>query len=399
MPAMLSMTLLVKHLSERPDPISDRRRGVPPDLERAVMLMLEKDPDDRFPSAAALVTALETGNVPQLPVPSARPTSLPRVSRRAAEAAHYEPIDEDVAKWDDPRVRKFRSQLGPYVIINSAIILVSILFGASLGFITAIWSVVMAFRYAKLWSDGLDWHHVLREPRDRMFLDVVAEWFDNVRAVWDKDKRTEVRERSKAKADYQVAATQGRRQVGAQGARRLAGSNPRGARPRGKLGTAGLEAVRKADEHRQDIMRWVGTLSKRDRTVVEEVPATAQALFDRIEALAVAVSELDREVAPGSAEAVEGEISALEAQANPFDHRASEDRVRRLAHLKRQRQVVNDIEKRRERSRAALDECLLHLENMRYDVIKLRAGSPTLQHITQVAERAKEIANEVETAR
>jgi serine/threonine-protein kinase len=391
--------LLVKHLSERPDPISDRRRGVPPDLERAVMLMLEKDPDDRFPSAAALVTALETGNVPQLPVPSARPTSLPRVSRRAAEAAHYEPIDEDVAKWDDPRVRKFRSQLGPYVIINSAIILVSILFGASLGFITAIWSVVMAFRYAKLWSDGLDWHHVLREPRDRMFLDVVAEWFDNVRAVWDKDKRTEVRERSKAKADYQVAATQGRRQVGAQGARRLAGSNPRGARPRGKLGTAGLEAVRKADEHRQDIMRWVGTLSKRDRTVVEEVPATAQALFDRIEALAVAVSELDREVAPGSAEAVEGEISALEAQANPFDHRASEDRVRRLAHLKRQRQVVNDIEKRRERSRAALDECLLHLENMRYDVIKLRAGSPTLQHITQVAERAKEIANEVETAR
>jgi serine/threonine-protein kinase len=391
--------LLVKHLSERPDPISDRRRGVPPDLERAVMLMLEKDPDDRFPSAAALVTALETGNVPQLPVPSARPTSLPRVSRRAAEAAHSEPIDEDVATWDDPRVRKFRSQLGPYVIINSAIILVSILFGASLGFITAIWSVVMAFRYAKLWSDGLDWHHVLREPRDRMFLDVVAEWFDNVRAVWDKDKRTEVRERSKAKADYQVAATQGRRQVGAQGARRLAGSNPRGARPRGKLGTAGLEAVRKADEHRQDIMRWVGTLSKRDRTVVEEVPATAQALFDRIEALAVAVSELDREVAPGSAEAVEGEISALEAQANPFDHRASEDRVRRLAHLKRQRQVVNDIEKRRERSRAALDECLLHLENMRYDVIKLRAGSPTLQHITQVAERAKEIANEVETAR
>jgi hypothetical protein len=146
-------------------------------------------------------------------------------------------------------------------------------------------------------------------------------------------------------------------------------------------------------------MHWVATLSKRDRAVVEDVPATAQALYDRVEALAVSVSELDREVAPGAVEAVEGEIAALEAQANPFDHRASEERVRRLAHLKRQRQVVNDIEKRRQRSRSALDECLLHLENMRYDVIKLRAGSPTLQHITQVAERAKEIANEVETAR
>jgi hypothetical protein len=229
----------------------------------------------------------------------------------------------------------------------------------------------------------------------------VAEAFDNVRAIWDKDKRAEVRERSRAKADYQLAATQGRRPVGAPGSRRLAGqSGATGARKvRAKLGTAGLEAVRKAEEHRQDIMRWVATLSKRDRTVVQDVPATAQALYDRVEALAVSVSELDREVAPGSAEAVEGEIAALEAQANPFDHRASEDRVRRLAHLKRQRQVVNDIEKRRGRSRSALEECLLHLENMRYDVINLRAGSQTLQHITQVAERAKEIANEVETAR
>ena len=32
--------LLVKHLSERPEPIIQRRRGVPPDLERAVMLLL-----------------------------------------------------------------------------------------------------------------------------------------------------------------------------------------------------------------------------------------------------------------------------------------------------------------------------------------------------------------------
>jgi serine/threonine-protein kinase len=54
----------VKHLSERPEPINSRRRGVPPDLERAVMLCLEKDPDLRFPSAAAMATALESGNVP-----------------------------------------------------------------------------------------------------------------------------------------------------------------------------------------------------------------------------------------------------------------------------------------------------------------------------------------------
>ena len=99
----------------------------------------------------------------------------------------------------------------------------------------------------------------------------------------------------------------------------------------------------------------------------------------------------------GAAE-VEAEISALEAQANPFDERASEERVRRLAHLKRQRMTVADLEKRRERARERLESCLLALENMRLDVIKLKAGSQTLQQITIVAERARELAREVDNA-
>ena len=37
-------------------------------------------------------------------------------------------------------------------------------------------------------------------------------------------------------------------------------------------------------------------------------------------------------------------------------------------------------------------------ENMRLDVIKLKAGSQTLQQITQVAERARELASEVDNA-
>src|SRR5215218_1775480 len=56
--------MLVKHLSERPRPIDDRREGIPPDLARAVMILLEKEPNDRFPSAQALVSALDSGDVP-----------------------------------------------------------------------------------------------------------------------------------------------------------------------------------------------------------------------------------------------------------------------------------------------------------------------------------------------
>jgi serine/threonine-protein kinase len=392
--------LLVKHLSERPEPIVSRRRGVPPDLERAIMLLLEKDPDLRFPSAAALAAALETGNVPQLPDVPMPVASTPARSQRTARTALPEPIDDDEwhvsreeqARWYAPQVVRFRKKLGPYVIVNSAIIVSSILFGVSLVFFTAIWSVYMAFQYAKLWSDDYDWHDVLREPRDRMFFDVVAEWFDNVRALWDKNKAAEVRARNQAKTrpgsnTYgAIAATTAPRQG------RLAA--PEAAR------RAGIQSpsVRQAANHRDDILRWVATLSKRDKSIAADISPTANALYDNVVALATQVATLDREVSPGAAAEVEAEISSLEAQANPFDQRASEERVRRLAHLKRQRRAVADLESRRERSRERLESCLLALENLRLDVIKLKAGSQTMQQITMVAERARELANEVDNA-
>src|SRR6185503_5698500 len=58
--------MLVKHISERPTPVSQRRSDVPQDLARAVMMSLEKDPAQRFPSAGALVTALDSGHVPEM---------------------------------------------------------------------------------------------------------------------------------------------------------------------------------------------------------------------------------------------------------------------------------------------------------------------------------------------
>ncbi|MDE3215200.1 MAG: serine/threonine protein kinase, partial [Gemmatimonadota bacterium] len=56
--------MLVKHISEMPVPIAQRRADVPNDLARAVMVMLEKDPANRFPSAGDLVKALDGGVIP-----------------------------------------------------------------------------------------------------------------------------------------------------------------------------------------------------------------------------------------------------------------------------------------------------------------------------------------------
>src|SRR4051812_5232958 len=59
-------SMLVKHLSERPVPVEERWPDIPPDLGRAVMIALEKDPADRFPSAAAFAQALSGGSMPTL---------------------------------------------------------------------------------------------------------------------------------------------------------------------------------------------------------------------------------------------------------------------------------------------------------------------------------------------
>src|SRR5687767_4127690 len=57
--------MLVKHISERPTPVTQRRSDVPSDLSRAVMMCLEKDPAMRFPSASSLVSALDGGHIPE----------------------------------------------------------------------------------------------------------------------------------------------------------------------------------------------------------------------------------------------------------------------------------------------------------------------------------------------
>src|SRR6476646_7561281 len=69
-------SMLVKHLSERPVPVEDRRLDLPPDLARVIMILLEKDPANRFPDATSVVTALSSGVMPTLRTAQA-PASVP----------------------------------------------------------------------------------------------------------------------------------------------------------------------------------------------------------------------------------------------------------------------------------------------------------------------------------
>jgi serine/threonine protein kinase len=392
--------LLVKHLSERPVPVDKRSSNIPPDLARAVMLCLEKNPGDRFPTAQAFVTALDTGNVPNLPVPRTFDASVtaPAYAQPTTDLiGSYVATSEDRARWEAPDVAKFRRRLGPFMFVGAALAVLSP-FGVARSFfgIWGLYAVYMAYRYALLWSAGYDWHDVLRQPRQRLFMDHLSELGDEVQAFWNPKKRVQVRERHMARlsapgmfSPVPTAASAASTATGAGAVRAASFANgPHAA------------VTRRAIEDCSEIVRLVDSLPKADRGRIPDVVTTAQTMADKVLGLASALEQLDRAAAGASAEKIEKEIGLLESQANPLDRAGSEERVRRLAALRRQRRLVADLGRRRGEMTGKLESCALALQNMRLDVVRLRTGTSaeSWQHITSVAEQAMVLAREVDNA-
>ncbi len=392
--------LLVKHISETPTPVHQRCPGVPPDLGRAVMMMLEKDPTNRFPSAAALATALESGDVPEPAYGG--PLSLGTMPQRSAiEAAALRPgvaaggmappTGEELARWNAAEVVAFRKKLAPWMFAGGVSVVVAAFGGPDFAGLWGMYSIYIAWKYAKLWTDGYDWRDVLKEPKDRLFFDVVAEWVDNVRALWDPAKRTEVRDRARLRGSrgaelFDRAGTPGALGAGASAA------------PLGALAGTAARSVHDARRNRDEILRLIEGLPKKERSLLGDVPSSAMALYQRVEGLALQVAELERNIGPESGAQLDAEITRLEGEANPLDARGSEERVRRLAYLKRQRRSVAELGGRLSHARETLESCVLALQNMRLEVVRLRSGPQDYQTITSVAEKAIALGREVDAA-
>jgi len=389
--------MLVKHISERPTPVTQRRSDVPSDLARAVMMCLEKEPGLRFPSAGALVTALDTGHVPErAPSHAMGALAVPSPAQPVQQELGYPdgewvPSADELRRFNAPEVVKFRRKLAPYLFVNAVIVLVSIFGDGDLFAFTVMWSIYIAYKYARLWSDGYDWRDVFKQPRDKELIDVADEFLEYMKALFDRDKRKQLRERNRVK--HLSARRSGGMSVGPGSGLDLA------ARPESlydAVGTHG-DRVRGAAGDRDEIHRLVATLPDRERERVADVTRSADALYEKIQALAIALTDLERNGAPGSATALEAEIAGLEEMANPLEA-GSEERVRRLAYLKRQRRAVKDVVDRKNAVAAKLETCSIALRNIKLDVLRLRAGSQTHQHVTSLALEAMSLADSVDSA-
>jgi serine/threonine-protein kinase len=386
--------LLVKHLSERPTPIQFKRDDIPDDLAATVMCLLEKDPADRFEDAAALVKALDgDGPIPEARVSAPRPaptwSPLPDDTTRTPE---------DWMRWNAAPVIKFRRRLPKFIIVNAVVAFVSLIsLDGDLMIIPAIWTVFLAFQYAKLWSAGFDWRDVFRQPRDRLFFDVAAEWIDDIRALFDREKRAEVRARWQAQRGRPGLLTPPSPAMGQVGGRRSEAGGRRPERGGAPAQSSGLDdAVRRAEADGNEIADLVETLPDRERKQLRELNDTAKALVERVRGLSVALRGVERSGPSGSPAALDREIARLEAQANPLDREGSESRVRRLASLKRDRRGAAERARRREELEGKLESCALALQNLRFDVLRLTTGTSTTASVTQLAEQAMSLARDVD---
>ncbi len=378
--------LLVKHLSERPRPI-EQRANVPPDLARAVMLCLEKNPDDRFPGAREFVRALETGQVPNLParVGTAYVENAPRWTPTNFD--HDAPTREALQRWQHADVVTFRKALAPFLFVTAALFFVNLIGGPSLLFISAFWAIGVAYKYARLWSDGYDWRDVFKQPRDRMIVDVAAETLDDAKAIFSSEKRAEVRARRQ------------RRRLGSGATVNGSAAPVLNASDAAALGSGPYaSAARQAIVDREEVIRLVESLPKSERERLPKVIESASALAETVMSLATALTTLERDSGSTSLEAIDKEIVVLEAQANPLDRAASEARVRRLAMLKRNRRSVAELAKRREEMASKIETCSLALQNLKFDMLKLKTNNQSWQHLTTIAGQAMELAREVDNA-
>jgi len=415
--------LLVKHISEKPVPILDRAPDLPPWLARTVMCLLEKQPADRFADAGALVRALEQGEAgasasipgPRTAVAAAAAAAVapPPVGGAGVGAPAYAaPLASEQSRWTAPSVVKFRKRFAQFGVIIVGSVLWSII-GADSGPLSIAlgFSVWLAWKYARLWSDGFDWRDVFKHSRDRLFFDVAAESIDGARALFNKDKRAAFRERARQNnaGEYPSWAVAGPGApprviapppgyAGAPVSPAPIAASPVPAPDEAAtlaspaiLGGAYGPQVRRAAADRAAVRDLVGRLGAADRAMLPDVVQTVDALAGRIAGLATALHRLDGDLAPDALPELDKRIGVAESDG------AAPDRDRRLALLRRQRATLQDLSDRRAALFSQLESAGIILQNIRFDLLRLRSAGvqSAIDDVASATQEARALSREI----
>ena len=306
------MALLLKHVGERPRPVSELRPDTPKPLGDAIERALAKDPEERWPTAASLRDALFGGDAPASgwrsevrepvrytsPRPASKrtppPPPLPPAPVQARpvvvngiviEPAHLAAFTEeqraDIRLWHGrihllDRIKAMRG----YTVLTIAAVV-----GGIVGFVAGVADapplvlspIVSIYIGTKWWlrakslrRSGVTLRRVLLMPR--------AKW------VLPAPQPSMVEKELAKLASRDV------------------------------LEGAGGAALRQAVEDRIAIMQMMTELSKTDRALLPDLTATVSALVERVVHVAQMLQRLDEETDPRIARHLEGQRATLRRQ-------------------------------------------------------------------------------------
>ena len=390
--------ILMKQITEPAPDIRSRRPDVPEDLALAVSRCLEKDPENRWPSADALRRSLESRTVSgyrptgtsfrgqrfEAPAESRpltgargrpaagtgsrrglearpglgpRPVPAPREARdlRRRDYRERRPDKDQMPDTGEPRiVQKVRGQFASWAAVSLGCLGINIATGiGDPWFLFPMFGMgIGVFRnYAQLWQSGYSWRDVLTRP-----------------PAPDAVETTLVK-----------------------GTARLARQLPP---PRADEFGAHVDAIRQVQSDRQAILKLLDRLPPSERKLLPEVQQTVNGLYERATDVARTLHAMDSNMDTEGLGQIDERIAALAKE--PDDP----ERARRLNLLQRQKQTILDLRSRKGQVASHLESCVLAMQNVRFDLLRLRSAgvAAVLGDLTQATQQAKALSRDVDNA-
>jgi serine/threonine-protein kinase len=128
--------------------------------------------------------------------------------------------------------------------------------------------------------------------------------------------------------------------------------------------------------------------------MLPEVQQTADALYSRATDLARTLHAMDSNFDPAGLAQIDERIAGISRE--PDDP----ERARRLSLLQRQRQTITDLQGRRGQVAGHLESCVLAMQNVRFDLLRLRSAgvAAVLGDLTQATQQAKALSRDIDNA-
>ena len=381
--------LLLKQITEQAPNLQDKSPTCPDDLAACVMRSLEKEPEARWPTADALRRALESRTAPAYR--PRRPSvagagaggaamaggggaGLPRIRDESrfggpparasgggrpqrGRATRTTPKGKDAqslltASGEPKMVAKFRDGFVSWASVCGGLTLIDLIQGGGLGwslFVTVPWAAFgLLPQYMKLWQSGYSWRDVINRP-------------------------------AAADAHEALLGTGVRRNL---------------APPRADEFGKHVGTVQLARNDREAILKIMDRVPTSERKLLPDVVATVDGLLKRAEDLARMLYGMSGDVDDGALARIEIRIETVK------HHEEGTERERQLSLLDRQRQALSDLLTRRRRVEEQIDSCVLAMQNVRFDLLRLRSAgvAAVLSDLTNATQQARALSRDVDHA-